>query len=536
MLTAVQIKYGGITPVWFRSINIIIHALCTLLLMGIVRIICARATTRWVQERAEFIAAGVGVLCAVHPVYTQTVAYVVQGHMEGLATLCILGAVYAFLCEYRYVAGAIALLSTGTKEIAIIIPVLLLFTEYVFNKKNITINYRYHAVLIASVLALYGYFLGINFFKNSLLLHAQAVNTPGNMIINPVGSGGIVKVFDFLRAQPGVLLHYVVILVWPFNLCPEYDWVIPSSWGSSEVVVPLLVLSTLAASIYYVWRSSGEKIILYCVGWFILCVAPRMTLIPSSELVADYKLYGASMGLLLVLVAALFWTIDSVVLWWGAEKKKHAPWVYSIVGITLMTFLGYTSAQRLQVWSSDLAFWHDVLVHCPRKARAYNNYGAALSRAGKYADAVYFLRRAISFQEDNYSEPYANLGAAYAHMGDSKSALRAYLIGMQVNSDHPELYYNAAVIMEKQGDFLRAKTLLKKALQLRRTYGKALFLLGNIARKSGDLYGAYEYFKQACTAADLDVSSAAWRTYARVAESIGYYDESKKAYAHAQKI
>jgi len=65
----------------------------------------------------------------------------------------------------------------------------------------------------------------------------------------------------YLGAQPGVILHYLRLAVWPQRLCLDYFWPLPTEVG--EVIWPGLVVGGLAVASVIGWwhapRAAGAR-------------------------------------------------------------------------------------------------------------------------------------------------------------------------------------------------------------------------------------------------------------------------------------
>ncbi len=91
---AVNYALGGLNPVGYHVVNVVIHALAALVLLGVVRrtLLSPRMGGRFAQTALP-LAAAVGLVWAVHPLTTAAVTYVIQ-RTESLAALFYLLTVY----------------------------------------------------------------------------------------------------------------------------------------------------------------------------------------------------------------------------------------------------------------------------------------------------------------------------------------------------------------------------------------------------------------------------------------------------------
>ena len=129
---------SGVEPYWYHWVNIVLHSIDAVLIYAVVRrflTFVAEIGSR--RELLSLFAAGVFL---VHPVQTESVSYVAS-RSESLSVLFFLAAFAIFLYRRReavsvgetvailFLFGAAAL----TKEHTVVLPVLLLLTDYYFN-------------------------------------------------------------------------------------------------------------------------------------------------------------------------------------------------------------------------------------------------------------------------------------------------------------------------------------------------------------------------------------------------------------------
>src|SRR5207249_500263 len=85
-----------------------------------------------------------------------------------------------------------------------------------------------HIVLATIVFTAYLYLLKPQFFTEIFSLQREAKNNIGNIITEQPGQ--MIKPWPFFRSQFKVVLHYLWMFIWPFNISVEYDWVLSKSF------------------------------------------------------------------------------------------------------------------------------------------------------------------------------------------------------------------------------------------------------------------------------------------------------------------
>ncbi len=550
-LNSLHYGIGKFNPFSYRVGNLIIHIANGLLVFFILFLALKQLKKRNFFSRNAFsISFFTAILFLLHPVQTQTVSYVIQGQLEGLAALFILSMILCFFMFTRAQSTLIktiivillftlGLFSCGTKEIAIISPALLVLFDWFFISQGSWSSFKkrmfLHAALVLFIFGIYLYFLKPDFFTSIIGLKKVAKNNIGNVITHKPGLK--ITPWMFFRSQFKVILHYLWMFIWPFNISVEYDWMLSRGILHPDAFFPLAILSALAFTIFRLLRRNITHLIGFGALWFFICISPRSSIIPSPELLVDYKTYLASAGWLFLLASGIVWLILFVL-----KKIKSLPrFLHAkhqgahVAGIAFALLLGFLTIQRNTVWRSGTEFWGNVIKNAPGKARAYNNYGVELSQNKKdYKGSIPYFKKAISMDK-NYADPLNNLSVAYSHLGKLDDAIETLKKSLKINPYYPEGYNNLASFYIQKGELEKAERSLSLALRMRPHYGKALFNLGRVALKRGNKEKAWEYFRDCCTKADFDVKFG-FSIYAQVSMELKKYTDAVFAYGKMLQI
>lgn len=143
-----------------------------------------------------------------------------------------------------------------------------------------------------------------------------------------------------------------------------------------------------------------------------------------------------------------------------------------------------------------------------RSARGEFARGTAAARAGRMADAILGLRRAIELKPD-FAEAHYNLGNAYREIGDADSALAAYRRTAELVPGFADVHLEIGTLLRERHDFDGAGRSLRAALSLKPGNPAALLELGNVAKNLGDWRGALESYRGALQA-DPAFARARW--------------------------
>ncbi|MCC7414770.1 MAG: tetratricopeptide repeat protein [Epsilonproteobacteria bacterium] len=539
-LNSIQYALGKFDPYFYRLFNICLHSLNGILLFFILALgLSKRNKHDFFKQHAMLLAIITSILFLLHPVQTQTVSYVIQGQLEGLAaffmlSMTLLCMVVGYSQQKMVRLGAtIALLALTpfaccTKEIAIITPALLLLVdwfliaqgEYQAIKKRLWL----HGCIMLIVATIFIYFFKIDFFLDIFGLQRIAINNCGNIITH---TNSLITPFAYFISQFKVILHYLWIFVWPFSISVEYDWVLSRSFFSLDAFLPFLMLSAITYCVVRLLQRDGTHMITFGFCWFFLCILPRSSIIPSPELLVDYKTYMASCGWLFLLATAIVacgaWAQHRLAL--VDSKITLKTYVSHACAVMLVIPLGFATMQRNRVWRSGLEFWGNILENAPGKARVQNNYGVELlQQCARPHDSIAYFSKAIAL-DPQYYDPYNNLAVAYLHTQQPGLALQTLQAGLKINPNHPEGYNNLASFLLQQGEYAQAESALFTALQLRPYYGKAHYNLGRLYCEQGNYELAWNHFRDACMKCDLD-DDMGFSAFAKLSLILHKYDDA----------
>jgi len=546
-LNAIHYSIGKFEPYSYRVGNVIIHTANGLLVYFI--LLTALSNLRkpsFFKNNAFLISLLTALLFLLHPVQTQTVSYVIQGELEGLATMAILGMV---LCLLKFAQAksfgaqtflgtllfGIAALSCGTKEIAIISPALLIIVDWFFIAQGEWSSFKKRAwiygLLSVFIIGMYLWLIKSAFFTKILEVKK---NNIGNVIT--ADPNAMITPLSFFISQFKVLLHYLWIFIWPFNICVEYDWVLSRGFFAPDCIFPFMALLGIAYGTFKLLQRNMGNLVAFGIIWFFTCMAPRSSFIPSPELLVDYKTYMASFGFLFLLSCGLTYAFTKLI---NAYKNiavlAHPKYGALMAGLIFAIPLGISTVKRNTVWRSGLEFWENIIHNAPGKARAYNNYGVELSqKLQQFAQAIPYFQKAIGM-DAKYPDPCNNLAVAYSHLGRTDDAIAALRQGLAINPYYPEGYNNLASFLLIKKDYDQAEKALNIALKLRPYYGKAYFNMGRVHLERGDQEKAWQCFKDSCTKADLD-TDIGFATFAKVSLGLKKYDEAIFAYKKVLEI
>jgi protein O-mannosyl-transferase len=516
-LNTLSFQIGKFDPFYYRLINLFFHLLGGILLFFLVYYLCSFfKKDSFFSKYANFVGFITSLLFLIHPVQTQTVSYVVQARTEGVASVLIIATLLWFVLSYnaqflwlKGVFFALLLLSVGlsfgTKEIVVVIPILMILIDWFFLAQEKWSIFKKHLLmyvpLAGGFIFVVAHLMGMSNFIRIISLNTSIINNRGNIVTDDPFQ--IITAYNFLISEFKVLLHYLYIFLWPFNISVEYDWKLSKSFLSLDVVIPFIILMILLSGIIFLMVRRKYSFISFGLLWFFITMIPRTTLIPSPELACDYKTYLASVGIYFIFAVLI---TKGIVYAYSLKKRiiMFNSFATICLGVIAVPFV-FSTVQRNKVWRCPVAFWANCAKNAPGKARTHNNYGVALSEVGRFDEALVAYKKAISL-DAHYQDPWSNISVAFSAKGDIDKAIDALKHAISIASNYPEAYNNLGSLCMQKNNFKDAEGYLHKAIELRPYYGKAYFNLARLAELKKDPEKVWENLKKA-SEGDLDQAS-----------------------------
>ncbi len=546
LLNRLNYIVGKFDSLYYRVVNLAIHIIAGLLVFYLIQTLCRRLKNQpFFYNNATLIGFVTAALFLLHPIQTQTVSYVIQARIEGLASLLVVALVLCFVhaaiaprAIVRYLCMGLlfvlGLLAWGTKEIVIVTPFLFLLVDWFFiaqmNWSDLKRRLWVHLLFDVYFFGLALHYLSTGFAVDVVTLKSVSGNNRGN-ILTPNAYDAITP-YQFLISEFKVIIHYLWMFIWPFGASVEYDWRLAPSFFSLESFAPFTVLAIIYGwAIYATFRKIYSSVV-FGLFWFLICVAPRSSIIPSPELVCDYKTYLASIGWLFVLAIAIVFgaikLVDFVVSFAPTITKRMLLRNVNLAVIVLFFLpVGFAAMMHNKIWETSVAFWQYNSEHAPLKARVHNNYGVALNEAGRIDESIKAYTQAIKL-DTHYSDPLSNIAVAYCLKDEVDKAIDSLKMALNICPNYPEAYNNLGTLLIKKKQYDEAERMLASAIQLRPYYGKAYYNLGRLYLEKNQQETAWNYFKKAVES-DLDTPDGFF-TFAQMSMRLKKYPEAVSAF------
>lgn len=442
----------------YHAVNLAIHLAAALALFGLVRrTLLGSPQLRTHAGAALPLATATAALWLLHPLQTESVAYIVQ-RAESLVGFFCLFTLYAFARGaaggrgWLAVSVAACALGMASKEVMAGVPLLVLLYDRTFIAGSFSAAWRSRKAWYLAYAATW------------LILLALLV--AGSDRGGTAGFGTTMSSWHYALTQCRALVRYLWLSVWPWPLVFDYGTVTARSLGE---VLPqaLLVVALLAGTVVALrrWPVAG-----FLGAWCFILLAPSSSFVPVvTQTMAEHRMYLP----LAALVVALSFSVHAVL------GRRAWP----LLGIVALALGGATFA-RLGDYRSELAIWGDTAAKYPASARAHNNYGQALFRAERLGEAIASYERAVALQS-RYPESHYNLGVARMRQGDAARAIAHYETALRHEPDYPEALNNLGNALAQLGRHDEALARYAEAVKRRPTFAEAHNNLGNALLQAG---------------------------------------------------
>ena len=443
---ALNYAVGGEVVWGYHAVNLAIHTLAALTLLGVVRRTLLRpALAGRFGAVALPLAWSVALIWALHPLQTEAVTYLSQ-RTESLMGLCYLLTLYAFIrgvestATVRWLSLSVAAcwLGAASKEVMATAPLAVLLYDRTFAAGTFRAAWRQRRT----------FYLGL---AGSWLLLAWLMR---DLAARQVGYGLGVSGWNYALTECRAVVQYLGLAVWPHPLNFDYGTGVlqpTAATGPCVVLIVLLAGGTL-------WALRRRPVIGFVAAWIFLILAPSSSVVPVAlQPMAEHRMYLPLAG---VVVFAVMGLRD----WFGR-------WSTLAVAV-LAVGLGGLTAQRNEAYRSELALWADTVAKRPDNARAQTNLGTALARIGRLDGACRHFLAAVRLTPDDPMARY-NLGNVLLELDRPEDALVQCEAAVRLRPGFAEARNNLGSALAQLGRRDEAQAQFEKALRLQPDYAPA---------------------------------------------------------------
>jgi tetratricopeptide (TPR) repeat protein len=418
----------GQNPIGWHLVSLVLHLAVAALVWDVLR--------KLIPPRAALIAA---VIFAVHPIVTESVAYVfARGTLLG-ACFSLL-AIRSWIAERRWTSVLWFVAAMLAKEEYAALPLFLLLLDF---SRRARIRWRPVAAMLAISLA-----LGLR------VVWATFV-TPGV----PAGPHAGISPGSYLLAQGPTILGYLRRLLMPWGFSVDYEAAPPPLWLALAAWTGIAALAVAAC---YRFRS------LRAGFWFLaglVLLAPSSSIFPAADLAADRRMYlplaafAACAGLMLQRV----------------DSRVISAMVVCLIAISIR----YTS-----LWISPEKLWSEAVRVAPGKLRPR----LQLARSVPPDQALDVLADAAELAPNDPAVPAAQ-GRVLLSLRRPGEALRAFGRALALAPSDPAAFNNRGAALLALGQTQAARADFERALARDPCLFNARFNLAQMGQQTPDQSG-----------------------------------------------
>lgn len=510
-LTALSLKIdhsiNEFNPRTYHIHNVILHVLTTF-----VFVVFTKKLTK-----SPLIALGAGLLFGVHPLHTESVAWIAE-RKDVLYTFFFFAGLYTYLV-YResgnknwYIATLVLFVASClSKGMAVVFPVVMLLCDYLIEKENILFKPTSWKIVEKLPFFILALAFGILAFY---------VQDKFGSVYNTKYVEMNYGVFDKMFLAIYGFVFYPLKIVWPSTLCayhpypPLTDGMLPTYF----YLAPLGVLGMIAV-VWYFWEK--HRMVSFAFGFYLIGILPVLQLVPVGEnIVAERYAYVSTAGFFILIA----WAAHE---WY--KQKQNSIGLIALASAALAFVL--VTRERIPDWKDNLSLFKDVAEKYPNSPVAHNNTGYGYEQLKQYDKALYHYKIASSLRK-NYAdvlynigsvygedlnmldsgifylhkaieanpkktEAYNNMGTFYYKKGILDSAIHYYGLVLEDKPEYPLGWYNLACVYFGQEKFPEALDAYQKSVKYDPGFGEGWLSLGNTWAKLGDTNQQMECYTKA---------------------------------------
>jgi tetratricopeptide (TPR) repeat protein len=364
-----------------------------------------------------------------------------------------------------------AILAFGTKEITATLPLFIILYEWYFFQELSTQWAKRNFFILGGVFMLFIIIALVYLDYNPVakILRGYRVRdfTP----------------FQRVLTEPRVVIFYISLLLWPnpSRLNLDHDFALSYSLlNPATTLIAIAIIIGLIAFACLIARK--EPLLSFSIIWFFGNLMIESSII-GLELVFEHRNYLPTMFVVLAIVSLAF------------RYLKHALPAAIALSLVGALFCMWT-VERNKVWADEITLYRDSAAKSPAKARPQNNLGAALSRQGRFEEAIEQYQRALKIKPE-YSDAHYNLGYALAKTGKLDEGLSHFRAAVRIEPNRVKYLNNLGVALVLKGNYSEAIDHLQTALKLNPSDADVYNNLGLAFKKRGEPDAAMQHFSKA---------------------------------------
>jgi hypothetical protein len=264
---ALNYYFSGYNLVSYHVVNILIHIACGIFLYLLAKATLQTPALRSRYEKFGWIPFITVFIWLVHPLQTQSVAYIIQRMNSMAAMFYILSMLFyvnfrmseASRLKWLQFAGCVisALLAFGTKEITATLPVFIILYEWFFFQELSPQWAKRNFLLLGGVLLLCMIIAMVYLDYNPV---AKILKGYGNRDFTPM---------QRVLTESRVVIFYISLMLWPNPSRLNLDHDFALSYSLLDPVTTLISISVIIAVVAFaILMARKEPLLSFSILWF----------------------------------------------------------------------------------------------------------------------------------------------------------------------------------------------------------------------------------------------------------------------------
>jgi Flp pilus assembly protein TadD len=522
---ALNWRFGGNDVTGFHLVNIFIHLFTAFFLfLSVSQLLCTPNIRSLDNRTIHFIALLSATLWCIHPIQIQAVTYIVQ-RMASMAALFYVIGVFCYLkgranetTVYRLIwyscCGLSFLFAIGSKNNAIMLPVVLLLMEFIFFRDLSNPKIQKRAVAMLVMGAMFIVVAGILIFMNGNFSHYF---------------DKIYEVRPFtwqqrLLTQPSVLLFYLFQIFYPIadQFSITHDFPLSTSFFNPWTTLPAILIVAALIGVAF-WRIKKNPILSFAILFYFGNHVIESSILPL-EMVFEHRNYLPTLFLFVPIAIGIK---DALDYYYSVKKPMFSFLAFSLCAVLIG--LGVSTYVRNWDWRSVKSIWEDAMRKAPLSARPPHNlaYGY-YEPSGQIDKALELYQKALNLAANQTifrADTYNNIASIYfSELKDYEKAIdyaKKAIAIYPLDTSHYILCDSLSLL----GRYDQAMTFLEELLEKYPNDNSLLYRNGFLRLKTGNPEEAIK-FLQAC----LQKAPENWKYLRDIGFCLTRLEKYEKAY------
>ncbi|MEW6732696.1 MAG: tetratricopeptide repeat protein, partial [Acidobacteriota bacterium] len=314
------------------------------------------------------------------------------------------------------------------------------------------------------------------------------------LVLNQIGVSGDVTFFKNVNLAGRIFtmsqafIRYFELLVWPANLCTDYDFtVIPKV---TTINLPVALSLLLIGGIFAIgcWLLPRVQFIAFAILFFFITISIVSNVIfPTGILMTERALY--------LPVASICLLVGGGLDWLASRSKRQQALAITIIGLLLVAAAIRDYYRNLD-WLDGFNYARALIHSAPNNPKGYVILGVLYNQRGMYQEAEATLKQAVTIAPDK-AVGHGRLGEFYLQRGRFDEAYSELQRAISIYSR--ESYLQAALgrVYHQRGEYRQAIESFRQAIVLAPQDALLYEQLGVILYQLGDRSGALLEFQRA---------------------------------------